>query len=77
MSDTSFFRVSDWFNDTIPFGEQIRYVCQRGYFFEDDPLQLDVKYTCQDGSHNDHKDKRGFFDVPEKEEDWPRCLLGS
>ena len=51
-------------------------MCQRGYFFEDDPLQLDVKYTCQDGSHNDHKDKRGFFDVPEKDEDWPRCLLG-
>ena len=23
----------------------------------------------------DHKDKRGFFDVPEKDTDWPRCLL--
>ena len=69
-------RVSDWFGDPIPFGDPIRFVCERGYFFEDDPTQLDVQYTCQDGSHKDHKEKRGFFDVPEKEEDWPRCLLG-
>ena len=69
-------RVSDWFGPPIAFGDKARYVCERGYFFEDDPTQLDVQYTCQDGSHKDYKDKRGFFDVPEKEEDWPRCLLG-
>ena len=69
-------RITDWFGDTIPFGQQIRFVCERGYFFEVDPTQIDVKYTCQDGSKDEYKDKRGFFDVPEKEEDWPRCLLG-
>ena len=69
-------RVSDWFGDPIEFGSQIRYVCRRGYFFENDPAQEDVKYTCQDGSHEDHAEKRGFFDIPENEEEWPRCLLG-
>ena len=67
-------RVSDWDGETIPFGEQIRFVCKRGHKFEEDPEQVDVKYTCQDGSNNEYKDKRGFFDVPEKEEDWPRCV---
>ena len=69
-------RVSDWNGETIPFGEQIRFVCKRGYKFEVDPEQADVKYTCQDGSNKDFKDKRGFFDVPELETDWPRCVLG-
>ena len=72
---STFLRVSDWFGAPIPFGSQIRYVCERGYFFEDDPSQEDVKYTCQDGSSEEHKDKRGFFDVPEKDTEWPRCLL--
>ena len=69
-------RVTDWFGDPIPFGEQVRFVCQRGYFFEEDPAQIDVTYTCQDGSNEEYKDMKGFFDIPEKEEDWPRCLLG-
>ena len=68
-------RNTDWFGDPIAFGGQIRYVCERGYFFEDDPAQVDVLYTCQDGSTAGLEDKRGFFDVPEKESDWPRCLL--
>ena len=72
---STFLRVTDWFGDPIPFGEQVRYVCERGYYFEEDPSQVDVKYTCQDGSAEEYKDKRGFFDVPEEEGDWPRCLL--
>ena len=67
-------RVTDWSGDPIEFGEQIRFVCERGYYFEDDPAQLDIAYTCQDGT--DNEDLRGFFDVPEMEEDWPRCLQG-
>ena len=69
-------RVSDWDDLPIPFGQQVKFVCKRGHQFEDDPAQLDVKYTCQDGSDPNYKDKRGFFDVPEKEEDWPRCVVG-
>ena len=69
-------RVTDWFGDPIPFGEQVRFVCQRGYFFEEDPSQIDVTYTCQDGSNEEYKEMKGFFDIPKKEEDWPRCLLG-
>ena len=68
-------RVSDWFGDPIPFGDQIRFVCDRGYFFEEDPAQVDVKYTCQDGKSEGFEEKRGFFDVPDLEADWPRCLL--
>ena len=69
--------VSDWFGDPIAFGDQIRFVCRKGYYFEEDPSQIDVKYTCQDGTNPDHKDKRGFFDVPENEDEWPRCMLGT
>ena len=74
---STFLRVSDWFGDPIPFGQQIRFVCERGYYFEDDPAQVDLLYTCQDGSAEEHKDKRGFFDVPQEEADWPRCVLGN
>ena len=69
-------RVTDWFYEPIPFGEQIRYVCERGYYFEEDYSQIDVSYTCQDGSDSDHADKRGFFDVPQEELDWPQCVMG-
>ena len=69
-------RVTDWFGDPIPFGDEISFVCRKGYKFEEDPSQVDVRYTCQDGSNPEHKDKKGFFDVPEIEEDWPKCLLG-
>ena len=68
-------QVTDWFGDPIPFGEQIRFVCERGLYFEDDFHQTEVAYTCQDGSNKDFKDKRGFFDVPELEEEWPRLEL--
>ena len=70
-------RVTDWFGDPIPFGDEISFVCRKGYKFEEDPSQVDVRYTCQDGSNPEHKDKKGFFDVPEIEEDWPKCLLGT
>ena len=69
-------RVSDWDGEPIAFGQQVRFVCKRGYKFEEDPAQVDVKYTCQDGTHKDYKDSRGYFDVPVNEEDWPRCLIG-
>ncbi len=68
---------TDWFGEPIPFGDQIRFVCERGYQFEEDPSQVDVFYTCQDGTDEEHKDKRGFFDVPGSEEEWPRCVLGN
>ena len=68
-------RVTDWDGEPIAFGDQIRYVCRRGYKFEDDPEQLDIKYTCQDGSDPKFEDRRGFFDIPTRDEDWPRCLL--
>ena len=69
-------RVTDWFYEPIPFGEKIRYVCERGYYFEEDYSQIDVSYTCQDGSDSDLADKRGFFDVPHEELDWPQCVMG-
>ena len=52
---------------------EIRFVCERGHYFEEDPKQVDVKFTCQDGAKAGSQ--RGFFDVPETEEKWPRCLL--
>ena len=70
-------RNTDWFGEPIPFGDQIRYVCERGYQFEEDPSQVDLYYTCQDGSDEEHKDKRGFFDVPSSEDEWQRCVLGN
>ena len=69
-------RVSDWFGETIDFGQQVRFVCERGYFFEDDSSQIDVKFTCQDGKATGFEDRRGFFDVPQLETEWPRCVLG-
>ena len=70
-------RNTDWFGEPIPFGDQIRYVCERGYQFEEDPSQVDLFYTCQDGSDEEHKDKRGFFDVPGSEDEWQSCVLGN
>ena len=67
-------RVTDWDGTPIAFGASIRYVCKRGYSFEEDPAQLEEAYTCQDGTAPDTK--RGFFDVPIEEDEWPRCLRG-
>merc|ERR1719445_600072 len=36
-------RITDWDSKPIPFGGTARYVCERGYFFEDDPEQIDQK----------------------------------
>ena len=52
----------------------MRYVCKRGFQFEEDPAQEEQVYTCQDGTAPDTV--RGFFDVPQDEEDWPRCVRG-
>ena len=40
--------------------------------FEEDPAQEEVTYDCQDGTAPGTK--KGFFNIPEAEEDWPRCL---
>ena len=68
-------RVSDWDGQPIPFGEKARYVCHRGTEFEDDPFQESVEYICQDTTEK-RVSTRGFFNVPDKEEAWPRCLTG-
>lgn len=68
-------RVTHWFGDPIPFGEDIMFVCERGYYFEEDYNQHGVNYTCQDGLNVGLEHLKGFFNIPEKEEDWPRCLL--
>ena len=44
-------------------------------FFEDDPTQVEVTYPCQDGTVPDTK--KGFFDMPQEEENWPKCLQGT
>ena len=68
------FRVNDWDGKPIAFGDLAHYVCDRGHNFEEDPEQLEVTYSCQDGS--DKQFSRGFFNVPQDESDWPRCLRG-
>lgn len=35
--------------------------------FEEDPNQVVYSLVCQDD---------GFFDAPDNEDDWPRCVLG-
>ena len=65
-------RHADWFGDIIPFGGWVRFVCERGMMFEDEPELEYVEYQCQDGSEEDTE--RGYFMIPSKDEDWPRCL---
>ena len=72
----SHLRVSDWFGEPIAFGDQVRFVCDKGFHFEEDPGMTDVRYTCQDGSEPGLESMRGFFDVPQNEEEWPNCVLG-
>ena len=42
--------------------------------FEEDPAQEEQTYSCQDGSVPGIS--KGFFDIPVKKKDWPRCLIG-
>ena len=67
-------RVTDWDGLPIKFGNNVHFVCDRGTFFEEDVTQVEVTYGCQDGTVPDTN--KGFFDIPVKEEDWPRCLQG-
>ena len=67
-------RVTDWDSQPIPFGDPVRYVCKRGFQFEEDPAQEDLVYNCQDGTAPDTV--RGFFNVPTDEEEWPICVRG-
>ena len=66
--------MNDWDGKPIAFGDLAHYVCDRGHKFEEDSEQLEVTYSCQDGS--DKQFSRGFFNVPQDESDWPRCLRG-
>ena len=70
--ESTHLRVTDWDGHPVQFGDLVRLVCQRGFYFEEDPAQVDVSYSCQDGTAKDTD--RGFFDIPEEEEDWPRCI---
>ena len=67
-------RVTHWNGEPISFGEKVRFVCNRGTQFEENPHQEDVAYNCQDTTTDSLT--RGFFDVPKKEEDWPKCVHG-
>ena len=69
-------KVSDWDGQPIQFGGTARYVCQRGTQFEEDPYQASVEYVCEDATVS-KASARGLFNVPDKEEDWPRCLHGT
>ena len=68
-------RVTHWFGDPVPFGEDVMFVCERGYYFEDDYSLKGVNYTCEDGLNVGLEHLRGFFHTPDKDEDWPRCVL--
>ena len=69
-------RSTGWFGLPLAFGQQVSYVCEKGRQFEEDPSQKEVRYTCQDGTQSGLESLRGFFDVPENDEDWPNCVLG-
>ena len=42
---------------------------------QDDPSLESVVYTCQGETKDDLR--KGFFDTPTKEDEWPRCLEGT
>ena len=72
--DSTHLRVNHWDGQPVDFGDPVHFVCQRGFYFEEDPAQLEVTYSCQDGTAQGTS--RGFFDHPENEKGWPRCLEG-
>ena len=64
-------RLTDWDGEPVMFGGEAVYVCERGHHFHDHYERPSVSFTCQgEGAAN-----KGFFDVPERELDWPRCSL--
>ena len=67
-------RVTYWNGNPINFGDQITYVCDKGYHFEDDPYQVNIKYQCQDGTKP--KTTRGFLNTPASDDQWPKCAEG-
>ena len=69
--------VTHWFGDPIQFGGQTMFVCKRGYHFEHDYHKTHVNFTCQDGITDGIDGDRGFFDVPENDEEWPNCVLSA
>ena len=68
-------RINDWDGKPIAFGEDAHYVCDRGMMFEEDPEQLEVTFTCQDGS--DPTFTKGFFNIPTDEQEWLQCVQGT
>ena len=66
-------RVTDWFGDPIDFGEKVKFVCERGMMFEDDPDIEFVEYQCKNGTLPGIE--RGYFKIPEADK-WPRCTSG-
>ena len=53
---------------------QVHFVCERGHFFEEDHAQEEITYECQDGTVPGTR--KGFFNNPEEEAFWPKCLQG-
>ena len=65
----------NWDGKPISFEEKITYACDRGTFNTDDQYVNTFEYICQDGSKK--KTRKGFFNTPEAEKDWPQCLKGT
>ena len=68
-------RKTYWDGNPINFGDKITYVCEKGFQFEDDQNQVSINYQCQDGTKPGTK--RGFFNTPTSDDEWPRCTEGS
>ena len=67
--------INYWDGKPVEFGDRAQYVCKRGYQFENDPYQENVEYTCYGEKTDDVR--KGFFDTPIREEDWPKCVEGN
>ena len=59
--------MDGWYGDPIPFGDRVRYVCDRNTNFEDEEM-TSVELRCQDNVH------RGYFSAPDQAAAWPRCV---
>lgn len=59
--------MDGWFGDPIPFGDRVRYVCDRNTNFEDEEM-TSPELTCQGSVH------RGYFRAADHSAAWPRCV---
>ena len=62
-------KVVDWFGETVPFGTPVKYMCDRNTYHQDDRDWESFQLTCQE------ENVRGYFNVPENDGDWPKCIL--